>query len=384
MDMTLTKRNFIILILIVSVISSLGGGLVGGLLISRTQRPSYEEVQEPGDDLDSELFPIASEENTLVVDDTDIETTITGVVEQVGPAVVTVLGNVDVDPAANGGRSTAEVSGSGVFITNDGYLITNEHVVDGARDFQVILQDGQVKEAALIGSDVFSDLAVLKMNDPAPAFAALGNSDMLDPGETVVAIGSPLGMFMNSVTSGVVSGVGRSIDSGRGYVIEDLIQTDAAINQGNSGGPLVNLAGEVIGINNLVVRGSGRGTVAEGLGFAIPSNTVQAVTNQIIATGDFLRPYLGVNWQPITPSISRMYNLPTDWGVYVFGVQPDGPAEGAGILENDIITRVGEIELGAENPFINVLFQYQPGDNLQIGLLRDGEEITIELIAGGS
>ena len=381
--MYLTRRNVVILIILVAVFSALVGGLAGGLLISQSQIFSSGDSQEAGNgpvsDLDSDAAPVRA----LQVDDTDIETSITGVVEQVGPAVVTVLGVVDV-PSGNGGSSPAEVSGSGVFITRDGYLITNEHVVEGARDFKVILQDDQVLEASLVGSDVFSDLAVLKTEEAAPAVAPLGNSDMLDPGETVVAIGSPLGMFMNSVTTGVVSGVGRSIDSGRGYVIEDLIQTDAAINQGNSGGPLVNLAGEVIGINNLVVRGSGRGTVAEGLGFAIPSNTVQAVASQIIETGDFLRPYLGVQWQPINPGIARMYNLPADWGVYVFGVQSEGPAEQAGILENDIITQVGDVVLDAENSFINVLFQYHPGDLLQIGLLRDGEELMIELLAGGS
>jgi 2-alkenal reductase len=381
--MTLTKRNFIIMILVVALFSALGGGLVGGLLIANRQTTSPEESLDPLDDLVSEPSAIAGEEYTLMVDDTNIETSITGVVEQVGPAVVTVLGTVDV-PVEGGGTSSSEVSGSGVFITGDGYLITNEHVIDGARDFQVILQDGRMLDASLIGSDVFSDLAVLKTEETPPAVAALGNSDLLDPGETVVAIGSPLGMFMNSVTTGVVSGVGRSINSGRGYVIEDLIQTDAAINQGNSGGPLVNLVGEVIGINNLVVRGSGRGTVAEGLGFAVPSNTVQAVASQIIETGDFLRPYLGVDWQPITPNISRAYSLPAEWGVYVYDVQPGGPAEGAGIQKHDIITQVGEVALDAENSFINVLFQYHPGDLVQIGLLRGGEEILIELVAGGS
>ena len=381
--MTLTKRNFLWMILFVAVISALLGGLLGGWLIGQRQPTSLEEPQELMDDGESEPSPLASEENTLVVVDTNIETSITGVVQEVGPAVVTVLGTVDV-PAEGGGTTPSEVSGSGVFISGDGYLVTNEHVIDSARDFQVILQDGRLLDASLIGSDVFSDLAVLKTEEPAPAVAALGNSDLLDPGETVVAIGSPLGMFMNSVTSGVVSGVGRSINSGRGYVIEDLIQTDAAINQGNSGGPLVNLLGEVIGINNLVVRGSGRGSVAEGLGFAIPSNTVRAVTNQIIETGDFLRPYIGVQWQPISPGISRTYNLPVEWGVYVFGVQPGGPAAEAGVVENDIIIRVGDILLGAEDPFINVLYDYHPGDNLQIGLLRDGEEINLELVAGGS
>ena len=350
---------------------------------TQRQTISLAESQDVVDAGLTEPSALANEENTFVVVDTNIETSITGVVQQVGPAVVTVLGTVDLT-SGEGETSPSEVSGSGVFITGDGYLITNEHVVDGARNFRVVLQDGRVLNASLIGSDVFSDLAVLKTEEPSPAFATLGNSDLLDPGETVVAIGSPLGMFMNSVTAGVVSGVGRSINSGRGYVIEDLIQTDAAINQGNSGGPLVNLVGEVIGINNLVVRGSGRGSVAQGLGFAIPSNTVQAVTNQIIETGDFLRPYLGVQWQPINPGISRTYNLPADWGVYVSGVQQGGPAAEAGVRENDIIIRVGDIVLGAEDPFINVLYEYHPGDNLQIGLLRDGQEITLELVAGGS
>ena len=381
--MSLTKRNFLLMIVIVAVLSALGGGLAGGLLVSQRQPISLAESQDIVDAGLTEPSALANEENTFVVVDTNIETSITGVVQQVGPAVVTVLGTVDLT-TEGGETSPSEVSGSGVFITGDGYLITNEHVVDGARNFRVVLQDGRVLDASLIGSDVFSDLAVLKTEEPSPAFATLGNSDLLDPGETVVAIGSPLGMFMNSVTAGVVSGVGRSINSGRGYVIEDLIQTDAAINQGNSGGPLVNLVGEVIGINNLVVRGSGRGSVAQGLGFAIPSNTVQAVANQIIETGDFLRPYLGVQWQPINPGISRTYNLPADWGVYVSGVQQGGPAAEAGVLENDIIIRVGDIVLGAEDPFINVLYEYHPGDNLQIGLLRDGEEITLELVAGGS
>ncbi len=380
--MYLTRRNFVVVIILVAVLAALLGGLTGGLLISQRQIISIEETQGALDELIIDPTSSVAEVTTILVEDTDVETSITGVVEKVGPAVVTVLGTVDV-PSGNGSTSPAEVSGSGVFITGDGYLITNEHVVDGARDFKVILQNDKVLEASLIGSDVFSDLAVLKTDEPSPAVALLGNSDMLDPGETVVAIGSPLGMFMNSVTTGVVSGVGRSIDSGRGYVIEDLIQTDAAINQGNSGGPLVNLVGEVIGINNLVVRGGG-GTVAEGLGFAIPSNTVQAVTSQIIQTGDFLRPSIGVSWQPITPNISRMYRLQSDWGVYVFGVQPDGPADQAGILENDIIIKVGDIVLDAENSFINVLFQYHPGDLLEVGVLREGEEIMLELVAGGS
>ena len=381
--MILSKRHFLILIILVAAVSALVGGAAGGLLTAGWMNRLSEGTPIQEELLVEEISASQDPSDVILVDDTNIETSITAVVEQVGPAVVTVVGSVERDSGRAGEPPTADVSGSGVFISEDGYLITNEHVVDGARDFRVILQDGQVQEATLIASDVFSDLAVLKTEQPPPAVAPLGNSDLLDPGETVIASGSPLGMFMNSVTTGVVSAVGRSIDTGRGYRIEDLIQTDAAINQGNSGGPLVNLAGEVIGINNLVVRGNPGGAVAEGLGFAIPSNTVEAVADQIIQTGDFLRPYLGVQYQPITPAISRRYDLPVEWGAYVFRVNQDSPAELAGVQENDIITRIGALDLDQENSFINALYQYHPGDSLEIGLIREGEGITIELTAGG-
>jgi 2-alkenal reductase len=380
--MYISRKAFLILIIMVALISALVGGISGGFLTAAWRGTTQQG--SPADSLDSSAAESAEAISLVQMDENNSATSITDVVELVGPAVVTVIGNVDVDNGSPGGSGTAEVSGSGVFIREDGFLVTNEHVVDGANDFRVVLADGQVREAELIGSDVFSDLAVLKTDLPAPAIAPLGNSDALDPGESVIAIGSPLGMFMNTVTTGVVSGVGRTIDSGRGYQIEDLIQTDAAINQGNSGGPLVNLAGEVIGINNLIVRSSRSGTVAEGLGFAIPSNTVQAVAGQIIETGDFLRPYLGVQWQPINPFIARRYQLPAEWGVYVFGVNPDSPADVAGIQENDIIVQIDDVVLDQEHSFINILFQYLPGDLLEIGLIRDGEQLMIEVEVGGS
>jgi len=169
------------------------------------------------------------------------------------------------------------------------------------------------EKAVIVGTDMYSDLAVLKTDAKAPAVAALGNSDLLNPGESVIAIGSPLGNFKNTVTVGVVSATGRSIDTGNGYQIEDLIQTDAAINHGNSGGPLMNLAGEVIGINTLVVRNTNSGDVAEGLGFAVPVNTARAVAEQIIQKGYFSRPYMGIRFQQVTPDIAATYNLPVQW-----------------------------------------------------------------------
>jgi 2-alkenal reductase len=177
----------------------------------------------------------------------------------------------------------------------------------------------------------------------------------------------------------VISATGRSIDSGRGYQIEDLIQTDAAINQGNSGGPLVNLAGQVVGINTLIVRASNSGTVAEGLGFAVPVNTARAVAQQIIQNGYFARPNMGINWQMITPPIASRYDLPVEWGAYVTGVQENGPAANAGLKEGDIITKFDETALDDSHSYINTLFTYNPGDTVVLTVMRKDQEIQLEI-----
>jgi 2-alkenal reductase len=213
--------------------------------------------------------------------------------------------------------------------------------------------------------------------------APLGNSDQLKPGETVIAIGSPLGTFKNTVTVGVISGTGRTIDTGNGYQMEGLIQTDAAINQGNSGGPLVNLAGEVVGINTLIVRGGNAGSaVAEGLGFAIPSNKVSIISEQIITNGYFARPYLGVRSQDVNPSIASRYNLPVEWGTYVFTVLPNSPAEKAGVQQDDIITAIGGQEINSETGFANLLYSYGPNDEIEVSVFRNGETVSLNVMLG--
>jgi 2-alkenal reductase len=214
-----------------------------------------------------------------------------------------------------------------------------------------------------------------------PATATWGNSDSLKPGETVIAIGSPLGEFVNTVTVGVVSATGRSIDTSDGYQLEDLIQTDAAINQGNSGGPLVNLAGQVVGINSLVVRGSSSGqSVAEGLGFAIASNTARAVTEQLAAHGYVSRPYLGIRWQPVTASIAGAYNLPVDHGILLTDVTAGGPAAQAGLQRGDILVSLDGQVIGDANPFINLLFEHQPGDSVTVEVAREGSTLTMPVV----
>jgi serine protease Do len=374
---------FALFVVTVALVSALAGSITGGVAV-------YRVMQDKVASQPSSVQPIlaspasvnTSQPTTQVFDTTKIETTITQAVQVVGPAVVTVVGTIPGQVTFFGRTSDSTVSGSGFFITEDSYILTNNHVIEGASDMKIILSDGTDKPVTVIGTDQYADLAVLKADMTAPQVATLGNSDMLAPGETVIAIGSPLGDFKNTVTVGVISATGRSIDTGEGYQIEDLIQTDAAINQGNSGGPLVNLLGEVIGINSLVVRGSGTGTVAEGLGFAIPVNTARAIAEQLIQQGYVSRPYMGIRWQAITPGIALRYNLPVQWGTYVSEVESNSPASKAGLKSGDIITQIGDITLDETHSYINTLFLYKAGDQVDLMVMRNGKEVQLQVTLG--
>lgn len=374
------KRVFYaFVVMVVAGVSALGGALAGGLAVYRVamQNQPAEQITT-----DQPVSTGATSTTQLVVDSTAVETTITQAVQKVGPAVVTVVGTVPGQMTFFGQAGDSTVSGTGFFISQDGYLLTNNHVVEDASKLSVILSDGTEVAASLVGTDIYADLAVLKTESAAPAWVTLGNSDEMDPGETVIAIGSPLGEFMNTVTTGVVSATGRSIDTGYGYQIENLIQTDAAINQGNSGGPLLNLAGEVIGINTLVVRNSQSGTVAEGLGFAIPTNTAAVVAEQIIQKGYFSRPYLGAQWQAINPNIAARYDLPAEWGVYLTDVVAGSPAAKAGLQRGDIIVKIGDTTLNESTSFLNVLYAFQPGDEVPLTVMRGRSEETFTVTLG--
>jgi len=320
--------------------------------------------------------------NKLIISQTEIQTTITDVVTKIEPSVVTVVGSVSGGMTFFGTAVDQQVSGSGFIVSSAGYIITNNHVVESANELHVILNNGTQLPATLVGRDVFSDLAVLKVEGNMPAVARLGNSDLLKPGETLIAIGSPLGDFLNSVTVGVVSATGRSLDSGNGYQLENMIQTDAAINSGNSGGPLVNLAGDVIGVNTIVVRGdtSSGNAIAEGLGFAIPSNTVSMVSDQIIQKGHFARPNLGVQIQPINPRLASMYDLPVQWGAYITRLDRSGPAAQAGIRTSDIITKIGDKQIDEKYSYYNALFTYSPSQSVPIEILRGKNVITLNVV----
>jgi 2-alkenal reductase len=336
--------------------------------------------------LTGEIDKLKTNTGTVNITYSNVESEITKVVDTVGPAVVTVTANIPTTSTyfwfQTNYNSTS--MGSGVIISEEGYILTNNHVVDGATELSVELADGTIYPAKLISTDEFTDLAVLKAEGTMPAVAKLGESNNLKSGETVVAIGSPLGNFKNTVTVGVVSATGRFLQNDQGYQMENLIQTDAAINQGNSGGPLVNLAGEVVGINVMIVRGSSTtSTYAEGLGFAIPSDTARLIADQIIANGSFSRPYLGIQWADITPRMARNYGFPVDYGVYVLDVVNGGPAKNGGIRQNDIIVKIGDYEITDESAFYNCLFKYSPGETVAITVIRNGKEQALDVLLGG-
>jgi len=377
--MSLKKVLYVLFLVAVAGGSALTGAVAGGAAV-------YQAVQNKAS-LPAPVQQILPANNTnsnqtLVLNNTDVETAVTQSVQKVGPAVVTVVGTIPGQNTFFGPTDDQTVSGSGFFISDQGYILTNNHVVDGTKEVSIVLSDGTEQKATIIGTDQYSDIAVLKTDGNVPAVASLGNSDKLNPGESVIAIGSPLGNFKNMVTVGVVSATGRSIDTGNGYQIEDLIQTDAAINHGNSGGPLVSLAGEVIGINTLVVRNTNSGDVAEGLGFAIPVNTAQAIAQQIIQQGYFSRPYMGINFQPITPDIAARYNLPAQWGVYIMKVSENSTASTAGLQQGDIITKVGDVTLDETHSYVNTLFTFKPGDQITLNVLRDGKDTQIQVTLG--
>jgi serine protease Do len=361
----------------------LSGAMLGGMSVWLYFQNQISDIKSQITTLQVKLETPAVTGQAVSLPGVSVDTSVTAAVEKVSPAVVTVTATIPGSTGFFGLTPDQQVSGSGVIISQDGYILTNNHVIDGATDISVVLANGTQAPAKLISADPYGDLAVLKIEGKVPAVATLGNSDLLKPGETVAAIGSPLGDFKNTVTVGVISATGRVLDSGNGFQLEDLIQTDAAINQGNSGGPLINLAGQVIGINTMIVRNAGYGgTVAEGLGFAISSNTARVVSDQIITKGSFARPNLGISWQSINPSIAYRYDLPVQWGVYVTDVTSGGAAEKYGIQKGDIIMRIGDNVIGENLAYVNALFRYQPGDSVEIDVVRNRKNLKFEVVLG--
>jgi 2-alkenal reductase len=374
---------YVLFVVVVAGMAASAGAVAGGTAVYQVMQQQQTGSHASSSRTTASVISASSSpQQTLVINTTDFETTVTQAVQKASPAVVTVVGTIPGQTTYFGATASQTVSGSGLFISDKGYILTNNHVVSGMTQATIILSDGTQEKATIVGTDQYSDLAVLKTDGKVPAVATLGNSDVLKSGETVLAIGSPLGDFKNTVTEGVVSATGRSIDTGNGYQIEGLIQTDAAINQGNSGGPLVNLAGEVIGINTLIVRNSGTGTVAEGLGFAIPINTADAMAEQLIQNGYVAHPYLGISYQPISPDIAAAYNLPAQWGAYITNVSANSPASNANLQAGDIITGINDTTLDGTHTYLNTLFNYKPGDQVTLELMRNNQTIQVKITLG--
>jgi S1-C subfamily serine protease len=363
------------------------GGSLGGGTTPATATQNSGAVSQPGPS--TAIFDKMA--GGIPVNGTDPSgQPVVQMVQKVGPAVVTVVNSLN--PAATGGYG-GEARGSGAIIDQAGYIITNNHVVADQQSLVVIFADGKKQQVQLVGTAPDSDLAVLKASGQMPAVITLGDSDKLLPGETVVAIGSALGEFVNSVTVGVVSGLHRELDEGNGVTISDLIQTDAAINHGNSGGPLLNLDGELIGINTLGVTSAGQGDIAQGLGFAIPSNTVKNISQRIIKGGGTgqqasNRPYLGVRVQLVNPRLASYYNLVDtngqllNRGELVTEVLQGTPAEAAGLQPGDVIVGVDNQQINSQTTLGDVLANHNAGDKVTMTIIRAGKQGTVQVTLG--
>lgn len=328
--------------------------------------------------------------------------TVIDVVDEVTPSVVSIIVSQDVPEIERfyqegtfglrfprqeieGFQRRQVGSGSGFFVSEDGLVVTNRHVVSGSEaNYSAVTSEGKTYELEVVGRDPFLDIAVLQTTNATTSFPTLsfGDSDQLAPGQSVIAIGNALGEFQNSVSVGVVSGLGRSVVAG-GLTgdfqrLDQVIQTDAAINPGNSGGPLLNLQGEVVGVNVAVAQGS------ENISFSLPSNLVTEVVRSVEEYGEIVRPFLGVRFTPIDDALERQRDLPVSEGALIVSgrgsqaITPGSAADEAGVQAGDIIVSFGGEAVTEDNGLGALIRNYQVGETVTMTLLRDGKEITTE------
>lgn len=352
------------LLLIGALVGALVGGATGAFVATSLDRPA------PGGPLPLPTAPRSEEEDAGLVAD---------VARDLSPSVVTVINRLP-----DGQQQSA---GSG-FLVDARHIVTNSHVVSNVAgpgagaSFEVIFTDDRRVDARLVGRDEETDVAVLEVPPQDVPALVLGDSNEIPIGATVVAIGSALGEFRNSVTSGVISGKARRLqsESDPNIFLEDLVQTDAAISPGNSGGPLIWAeARQVVGMNTLVLRPRG----SEGLGFAISSNTVRTIADEIIRSGRVERGRIGIAYQPLTSRQALALGLDASVsGALITEVLPGTPAEPAGLRSGDVITRVYDQEIDAEHPLATIMLRYRPGDVVGLTIVRDGTEQLVEVTLG--
>ncbi|MCA1688257.1 MAG: trypsin-like peptidase domain-containing protein [Actinobacteria bacterium] len=304
------------------------------------------------------------------------------VASQVGPSVAQV--NVKATQNTPFGPQSGEGVGSGVIYREDGYIITNNHVVEGTSEMSVAFADGTMERAEVVGRDPDTEIAVIRVDRDGLPAASFNESEDLVVGQLAVAIGSPSG-FESTVSAGVISGLGREFPreftGGRlERSLVDLIQTDAAISPGNSGGALVDRDGEIIGINVAYLPPAETGAV--NIGFAIPSDTAVSVADQLIETGEVSSAYLGVFTTDLSPEDAERFDLPVDSGAIVAEVEPGSAADEAGVAREDIIVALGNATIENTGDLLGALRDYQPGDTVDLTVVRDGNEQTLEVTLG--
>jgi serine protease Do len=294
--------------------------------------------------------------------------------------------NVDVTQNTPFGPQSEEGIGSGVIYRDDGYIVTNNHVVEGATDLSVAFADGTTEPAEVVGRDPRTEMGVIRVDRNDLPAAKFNEDEDLVVGQLAVAIGSPSG-FESTVTSGVISGIGREFpaeftggDPAATSALTDLIQTDAAISPGNSGGALADRDGEIIGINVAYLPPSETGAV--NIGFAIPSDTVISVADQLIETGEVSSAYLGVGTTDLSPEDAERFGLPVESGAIVEQVEPGSGADAAGVRSGDIIVQLGDDPIENTGDLFGALRDYQPGDTVELTVVRDGEEQTLDVTLG--
>lgn len=318
------------------------------------------------------------------------EESIAAVAKAVSPSVVSILTTSSQVNQLFNQQYQQEGAGTGMIVSSNGYIMTNKHVIDGADKVTVVLPNGKTYEnVSVLGSDPLNDVAFLKINNVSglPAIV-MGDSKTIRIGQSVVAIGNALGQYQNTVTSGIVSGTGRPVTAssngaanGSTENLTDLIQTDAAINSGNSGGPLLNLKGQVIGINTAIAQD------AQSIGFAIPISATKGLLAHVIKTGKVERAYLGVQYMPLTPALKDQYHLSVDRGDYITAdrgssVQANGPAAKAGLKDGDVITQVNGFNVGEVASVSSLISEYEPGQSVQLTVVRGDKTLTLNATLG--
>ncbi len=360
-------------ILVVSLLSAVLASGATVLVLDRTgalDRPAVVSTTGLGQQVSGQQ-PVTIDESSAVID----------AAAKLGPAVVKIT--VDGQSTDPFGSLPTEGVGSGIIYDASGWILTNRHVITGADKLTVELKDGRQFAGTVYGIDTLTDLAIVKVDATGLPTAPIGHSSGLKIGQLVVAIGSPLGTYSFSVTSGIVSGKGRDIQVDNGTRITNLIQTDAAINPGNSGGPLADASGSVVGVNTAVA------TDSSGIGFAIPIDIARPIMEQALRGEALSRPWIGVRFQPINLQLKQSLGLTVDSGALVSNsggtdaaVVADSPAAKAGIQDGDIIVSINGTKIDQENPLDALLVQYAPNDTVQLEILRNGTTTTVQVTLG--